>query len=238
MEIATERQSKLFETIVREYIKTAEPVGSKYLVKNYNLNVSPATVRNDMASLVNQGFLAMDHGSSGRYPTNLGYRFFLNNLIQENDIPIVQEVALKQKIWETRFEFDKMLKEASSVMSEITELLSIVSTDEGHLFASGSHYLLDHPEFLDIDVTRTVLHMSDNHALLHALYNKINKFDDVTVIIGDETEIDNLKPCSVVFSKFNKNGKAGTIGVIGPCRMDYEKVIPAIKATKKLIEEV
>ncbi|MDA1337889.1 MAG: hypothetical protein O2871_00840 [bacterium] len=235
MNSATERQTKLFESIVNEFIETSEPVGSKYLVKKYNLDVSPATVRNDMASLVNLGFLAMDHGSSGRFPTTLGLRVYLNELMEEQEIPIVQEVAMKQRIWEARFSPEKLLHEASHALSELTELLAIVTTSDGHLFNSGAHYLLDQPEFLDIDVTRTILHLSDNHNLITEILNKGK--DDLNILIGDELGLDNLSPCSVICASFKKDKHKGYIAIIGPSRMHYNRNIPAIRSIKKLIEE-
>ena len=236
MNIATERQTKLFEAIVNEFIATSEPVGSKYLVKKYNLDVSPATVRNDMASLVNQGLLTMDHGSAGRYPTTLGLRVYLKELMQEQELPIVQEVAIKQRIWEARFSPEKLLQEATHALSELTELLAIITTNDGHLFTSGAYYLLDQPEFLDVDVTRTILHLSDNHSLISEILNKGK--EDLNILIGEELGLDNLLPCSVIFSSFEKNKRKGYIAIIGPSRMQYNKNIPAVKSIKNLIEEV
>ena len=203
MNTATERQTKLFQAIVNEFIETSEPVGSKYLVKKYNLAISPATVRNDMSSLVNLGFLAMDHSSSGRYPTTLGLKTFLKELMQEKELPIVQEVAMKQRIWEARFSTEKLLQVASHALSELTELLAVVTTNDGHLFTSGAHYLLDQPEFLDVDVTRTILHLSDNHSLMSEIFNKGK--EELNIFIGDELGLDNLTPCSVIFVNFEKN---------------------------------
>ena len=236
MNTVTERQTNLFKAIVSEFIDTAEPVGSKYLVKKYNLDVSPATVRNDMSSLVNLGFLAMDHGSSGRYPTTLGLRVFLKELMKEKELPIVQEVAMKQRIWEARFSPEKLLQEASHALSELTELLAIVTTNDGHLFSSGAHYLLDQPEFLDIDVTRTILHLSDNHNLINEILNKGR--EDLNIFISEEIGLDNLTPCSVIFSGFEQNKRKGYIAIIGPSRMHYEINIPAVRSIKKLIEEI
>ena len=236
MNTVTERQTNLFKAIVSEFIDTAEPVGSKYLVKKYNLDVSPATVRNDMSSLVNLGFLAMNHGSSGRYPTTLGLRVFLKELMKEKELPIVQEVAMKQRIWEARFSPEKLLQEASHALSELTELLAIVTTNDGHLFSSGAHYLLDQPEFLDIDVTRTILHLSDNHNLINEILNKGR--EDLNIFISEEIGLDNLTPCSVIFSGFEQNKRKGYIAIIGPSRMHYEINIPAVRSIKKLIEEI
>src|ERR671923_1462812 len=75
-----ERQAAILRAVVREYIRTAEPVGSKHLVGTYNMNVSPATVRNDMALLEELGYLAQPHTSAGRIPTDRGYRWFVDSI--------------------------------------------------------------------------------------------------------------------------------------------------------------
>lgn len=77
------RQQEILNLIIQEYIKTAEPVGSRFLVENYNLGVSPATVRNEMAELENEGYLFQLHTSAGRAPTDKGYRFFVNKIMVE-----------------------------------------------------------------------------------------------------------------------------------------------------------
>src|SRR3989339_1586946 len=79
----TERQIKLIEAIINEYINTSEPVGSVELVDRYNLKFSAATVRNEMARLIEMGFLQMLHASSGRVPTKSAYRFYLTDLMDE-----------------------------------------------------------------------------------------------------------------------------------------------------------
>ena len=94
-----DRQIKLLNAIISEYINTAEPVGSVEIVKKYNFKFSPATARNEMARLLEEGFLQMIHTSSGRVPTPMAYRFFLDTLLEEDEIPVLQEVAMKQRLW-------------------------------------------------------------------------------------------------------------------------------------------
>ena len=81
----SERQIKLLDAIISEYLSTSEPVGSNYLVKKYNLTISPATVRNEMAELLRKGFLEMNHSSAGRVPTSMAYKFFLQELLEEEE---------------------------------------------------------------------------------------------------------------------------------------------------------
>ena len=80
-----ERKKKILEVIIKDYINTAEPVGSRTLSKRYNLGISPATIRNEMADLEDLGFLMQPHTSSGRIPTQLAYRYYVDCLLYTSD---------------------------------------------------------------------------------------------------------------------------------------------------------
>ncbi len=79
--VITERQSKILNTLIQEYINTANPVGSEFLVEKHNFKVCPATLRNEMQKLTESGYLCQPHTSAGRVPTNKGYRFFVDSFL-------------------------------------------------------------------------------------------------------------------------------------------------------------
>src|ERR1700726_2440413 len=81
------RKTSILGTVVYEYIATGEPVGSATLAQKYNLGVSPATVRAEMASLEDEGYLDQPHTSAGRVPSDLGYRYYVDRLMDEEDVP-------------------------------------------------------------------------------------------------------------------------------------------------------
>jgi len=87
MNILTTRQKKIFSLIVHEHIASADPVGSNNLVQKYNMDLSSATVRNEMAALTDAGFLRQPHTSAGRIPTEEGYRYFVRQLMNETSLP-------------------------------------------------------------------------------------------------------------------------------------------------------
>ena len=98
----TERQEKILDIIVREYVNSAQPVSSKLLEKKYDFDISPATIRIEMQKLTDKGFLSQPHTSAGRVPTDNGYRFFVNNLMEQKNRN-VDEVGdwLKEDIEDT-----------------------------------------------------------------------------------------------------------------------------------------
>ena len=119
----SERQVGLLKAIIQEYIDSSDAVGSQKLVEKYKLKVSAATVRNEMVDLIKKGFLEMRHTSAGRTPTTMGFRFYVDQLLDESELPILQEVAMKQKLWPVRFEFEKLLRQAAIALSEFTKKL-------------------------------------------------------------------------------------------------------------------
>ncbi len=234
----SERQLKLLNAIINEYIRTAEPVGSVELVDKYNLRYSPATARNEMARLIDLGFLEMLHTSSGRVPTPMAYRLFLEELIEEEEMPVLQEVSMKQRLWPFRFEFDKLLRNAVVTLAENTHTLAIGTESDGTVMTSGAVNILDHKEFWDIDVARTALGIIDRYELLEEIFKKAPYGKDVRTIIGTEIGIENLEHCAFIFAPYSTGKKAGTIALFGPARMKYEAMMPTVRFTKNLIQEL
>src|SRR3989338_3026007 len=98
----TARQIQILKHIIDEYIETAEPVGSEALEKKYNLGISPATVRNEMAGLIQKGFLKQPHTSSGRVPTPKAMKLYVDQLMEEKSMSIAEEVKAKEEVWDSR----------------------------------------------------------------------------------------------------------------------------------------
>jgi len=237
MDIST-RQTELLKAIIQEYIKSTAPVGSQALVEKYSLKVSPATVRNEMADLIEKGFLEMRHTSSGRVPTTIGFRYYVDSLLHEVELPILQEVAVKQRLWPTRFEFEKMLRQSALALADLTKKLAITTTYDGHMFNAGSVNVLEQPEFWEINVAKSALHLLDNHDILHSVFEKAKGGADVKLMIGSEIGLPNLNTCSLVFAPYSAGRRAGVVCILGPSRMEYDQIIPAVRYTKGLIEEL
>lgn len=234
----SDRQIQLLNAIINEYTDTSEPVGSVEVVKKYNLKYSPATARNEMAELIEMGFLEMIHTSSGRVPTAMAYRLFLDQIMEESDMPVLQEVSMKQRLWPSRFEFDKLLRQAVVSLADNVKELALATANDGYITCAGMVNILDHKEFWDIDVARTALNLLDRHELLEEIFNKAPFSNEVRTVIGTEMGMENLENCAFVFSSYQAGNKSGHIAVFGPARMKYENVVPAVRYTKGLIEEL
>lgn len=234
----TDRQIKLLEAIIKEYSESSEPVGSKTVVKKYSLKVSPATIRNEMAALLEDGYLEMMHTSSGRVPTPRAFRFFIEELLEEEDLPVLQEVAVKQRLWPQRFEFEKLLRNAVLSLSETTQNLAIAVTDDGFVTYAGAVHILDNVEFWDIDVAKTTLGMVDSVDDLLRVFRAVDSDNEVNVAVGSEIDYPNMDQAALVFAPFRSGNKSGYIGVLGPARMKYSYVLPSVRYTRDLLHEL
>lgn len=233
----TQRQIEILKQIVKEYIDTANPVGSETLEKKYDVGVSPATIRNEMAAMTKKGYLAKPHTSAGRVPTSKAMKLYVNELMKEKDLSVAEEVEAKEKIWDVREKENEFMRAATQRLAEKTGTLAIARNDDGNFFCSGYSQILDMPEFYDIDVTKNLLNLLDNQSHFDTLFGLIH--EKFAVILGDDMELELFKPYSFVFSKFHtKSNHDGTIGVIGPSRLRYENIVPLVRYYGSLIEDV
>jgi len=123
----TERQKFVLALVVHEYARTAAAVGSRYLVETYHLDMSPATVRNELASLTEQGYLRQPHTSAGRVPTEEGYRYFVGRLLQETVLPEATRQTISHQFYQTRHDVDQWMRLAASVLANQSRSASLVT---------------------------------------------------------------------------------------------------------------
>ena len=120
-----ERKKKILQAVIDEYVNTAEPVSSTALVEKYGLNYSSATVRNELAELEKSGYLDKTHTSSGRVPSEKGYRFYVDELIKEDDISLEEMKYIQSKLSTKVNEIEDLAKIATSTLSEITHYTTV-----------------------------------------------------------------------------------------------------------------
>lgn len=115
-----DRKREILQAIIEEYIQTAEPVGSNTIVQKYNIDCSSATVRNEMADLEKMGFLDKPHTSAGRVPSAKGYRFYVDELLKEDNISIEEVMYIQSKLQTKVNQIQDLTKIATSTLSEVT----------------------------------------------------------------------------------------------------------------------
>ncbi|MGB4483247.1 MAG: heat-inducible transcription repressor HrcA, partial [bacterium] len=128
MTMLSERKRAILKAIVSDYIQRAEPVGSRTLARRYNLGISPATIRNEMADLGEMGYLEQPHTSAGRIPSYKGYRYFVDSLMEAEQLSPADEERLSRALQQRLSKIDAVFSEASRVLSEVSQYVSLILT--------------------------------------------------------------------------------------------------------------
>lgn len=124
----SERKLKILQAIISDFIKTAEPVGSRTLSKKFDLGISPATIRNEMADLEEMGYLTHPHTSAGRVPSEQAYRLYVDEMMKKRELSEAEKTAISSKLYDNVAELEKTVQHAAKVLSEITNLTSFALT--------------------------------------------------------------------------------------------------------------
>jgi len=127
MEALTDRRQAVLGLVVRQYIATANPVGSKSIVEQYGLGISPATIRNEMAYLEEQGYLTHPHTSAGRVPTEKGYRYFVERLMGEAELPLAEQRTIRHQFHQARLDLEQWMRLAAAVLARTAHSTSLVA---------------------------------------------------------------------------------------------------------------
>jgi heat-inducible transcriptional repressor len=123
----TERQRTILLLLIRDYIETAQPVGSKRLVERFHLELSPATVRNEMSALTEMGYLRQPHTSAGRVPAEEGYRVFVEQLMQKAELPASVQNTISHQFFQARPDVEQWMTLAASVLAHQSQGVSLVT---------------------------------------------------------------------------------------------------------------
>lgn len=127
METLSERQKLILALVIRDYIETAQPVGSRRLLEQYHLDVSSATIRNEMVALTDMGFLRQPHTSAGREPTEEGYRYFVRQLMGHTDLPTNTKRTISHQFYQAGLDVDRWMRLAASVLARQSQAASLVT---------------------------------------------------------------------------------------------------------------
>lgn len=341
-ETLTDREQLVLEAVIRSYVETAEPAGSRAVVRRFNLGISPATVRNTMSDLEEKGYLFHPHASAGRLPTDRAYRVFVDSLLEMPRKPVNAE-PLRQELEaaKDRSAVELVLRRAAQVLGVVTQELGVASAPkledivlerielasvttgkillvmtlrsagvrtlfvdvpaelppatlvsvtqvlnerlagltlsevrrslsarlrdssggdpatsellnffiesadewlEWHPVGEGVHLghasvLADQPEFQSGSRLKDLIELTERTDLLSQLLAARIGRDGLQISIGTEHENPELAGFTVVTSEYNVGGLRGVIGVIGPTRMPYDRVIGLVEGASKLISE-
>lgn len=239
MEGISTRQTQILKAIIDEYIETALPVGSETIEKKYSLGVSPATIRNDMVSLTEQGFLQKPHSSAGRTPTPRALKFYVDQLMEEKKMSVTDEVKAKEKVWDVRNNLDVLMEEATQALAEGTGNLALGAIgEEDKYWHSGYSNIFHNPEFSDLALCENLFSMLEEVERMKELLFGRETLSPIEVLFGEELGWRDLSPIGAVTAHFRVRGKNAALGVVGPYRLSYSEVVPIVKYFGNMVSEI
>lgn len=235
----TDRQVRILEAIVEQYAEVAVPVGSVTLAKLFA--VSSATIRSEMAFLEALGLITQPHTSAGRIPTDKGYRYYVNQVSNQTagEQPSLTDRstrAIDARVATFADKTDRAIRSAVDSLAEVTRNLGIATIGD-QLYMSGMSNLFSQPEFIsNPQNVQQIARLLDN---LEPWLREASPNEPLNVFIGAENPIGKNSQASLIISRFcSPYSDRSYIGVLGPTRQDYVRVMRLVRHTGAMLEEV
>jgi heat-inducible transcriptional repressor len=334
----TDREREILESVVQYFVLTGNPVGSRTISKVRSKKLSPASIRNVMADLEEKGYLNHPHTSAGRIPTTMGYRHYVDHLVDISELTEQERIMIKENIGQFKGDIDLILEKTLYVLAKVSNLLGVLLTpkfDEGILqkidvirsssekllvvlsikdgiaktillevkhdlsdknlnqvinllnerlsglkiseiknsyrdrladlmteesglirlfidsadklfdftrystvIYSGTSNILNYPEFSDVQGFSTLIELIEDKNIVVHMMEKRSIPPELKVTIGSENEEELVKNCSIITAPYSIGDVDGILGVIGPTRIVYSRVIPIVNFTAKFITQM
>ncbi len=338
----TERELRVLEAVVQNYVETAEPVGSRSLARRVGLGVSAATIRNAMSDLEQKGYLSHPHTSAGRVPTDRAYRLYVDSLMQQSDVTAVERAEIRRLMAGEDSALSAILRRAAEVLSVLTQELGVAvapsldaallerldlvavasdrlllvlqlksgvlrtifvhvpgtvhpdalvaltvvlnerlagltlreirhtlserlrdaassraqhelldiflaagdqifdlpSGEPGEVLIGRPSLLADQPEFASGPRMRELIELTEQRDVLRRVLGRRAAANTVTITIGGEHTEREFANLTLVTSPYQAGSLTGVIGVLGPTRMPYQKIVALVEHTSKLVGEL
>lgn len=235
----TDRQKQILAAIIEQHAEIAAPVGSVMLAKLFG--VSSATIRSEMVRLEEMGLIEQPHTSAGRIPTDAGYRFYVNalNEAQANEpqsmLPDRSAKAIEARLHTHPDRADRAIRSAVDSLVELTQNMGIATIGD-ELYMAGIGNLFSQPEFLQGNHAQSVARLLDD---LEPWLREAELNEPLNVYIGSENPIGRASGATLIISRFRSPySDSSYIGVIGPTRQSYEKVMRLVRHTGAMLEEI
>jgi len=231
----TERQIAILSAIIEQYAEVAVPVGSVTLAKLFN--VSSATIRSEMAKLEELGLITQPHTSAGRIPSDKGYRFYVNLLTQQQEHTTELDRsarAIEARVSTYGNRADRAIRSAVDSLVDLTQNLGLATIGD-ELYLSGIGNLFSQPEFMSGQHAQSVARLLDN---LEPWLREVAPNEPLNVFIGSENPIGKSSGATLIISKFRSPFSDNSyIGVLGPTRQSYGRVMRLVRQTGAMLEE-
>ncbi len=338
MKELTSRERLVLESIIKKYISTAAPVASSQVANFGYLRLSPATIRNIMASLEEKGYIYQPHTSAGRVPTTRGYRFYVDRLMKRGRLTVAERDTIRETLQRMPGDWEVMLREATRILAYLSRQLGVIVSPHleegifhrldivrlsserillilsiksglvktimlelrssvsdrqlrmverilnerlqglkleqirrdfaaivrnvprehsqmihllirnatrlfdfrqvGDVFVSGTQHILKQPEFLDPHKITTVVEAVEDRNVLLRVLDRHARNENMVVKIGEEIGEARMSDCSLIAARYRIGEVAGTLGIIGPTRMNYSHLISLVDYTARILSDI
>ncbi len=234
MDQLTARQAEVLARIIEIYAELTTPVGSKMLCQDFEC--SSATIRSEMAQLEKLGYIKQPHTSSGRYPTDKGYRYYVNTLKnQSNQLMSRGYMGIERAINSLSDNREAMIRRAVSMLENISGNTAFIY-DRKNIYFSGLRRLFAQPELRDHARSMDAARFLDS---LAEWLSRSELEKKTTVFIGMENPVIGTSGLTMIVTGFGRNQPAANyLGIVGPTRQSYRKVIMTVGFISNLLEEV
>lgn len=230
----TDRQKKILDSIIEEYIEKAEPVSSSLVEKDYDFDLSPATIRSEMQKLTDSGFLFQPHTSAGRVPTDKGYRLYVDELLKK-EFPAVSDLFFDDLVEREPKDTFRLLSLVTRSLAENSSTLALSHLlGEKTFWKEGWESVIQEPEFRE---EKFVVSFRD---FLRHFEKEIEDFEvesGINVYIGRENPFPGARDFSLIISKCSLPRKEkGVLALLGPKRMSYQRNINSLNSLLRVLE--
>ena len=227
------RQELILKLIVDEYIRCAEPIGSKFLCEISGLDCSSATVRNDMVVLERAGFIRQPHTSAGRIPTEKAYVYYLQKFVDQSVVH-KREVRFNTAFQKAKDQ-ERAVKALAKTLVELSGETAIVAFGQKWSYYTGVSNLFAKPDFHNLERMQHLSEVVDRFdEVLKGLFDRVS--DDALILLGSENPF-GASMSTILVQYRLPNERMGLFGLLGPMRMDYQRNIQLVKQAKYILDE-
>jgi heat-inducible transcriptional repressor len=233
MENLDSRKETLLKLTVRRFIKTAEPVGSAWLADESGLDVSSATIRNELAELEDLGYLLQPHTSAGRAPSEKGYRYYVGHFLEKKKPGGAATEALSDAVERVQEDAER-LRRAAKALSELSHESVLVAFAPRDVYYTGLSNLFSKPEFRQLALVASMSRVLDHlDETMEKMFPEVTP--QVRILIGSENPFG--AECGLVIARAPFGGGDGVLGLLGPMRMDYDADAGLLESAVTVLKE-
>ncbi|OIO52567.1 hypothetical protein COT40_02230 [Candidatus Peregrinibacteria bacterium CG08_land_8_20_14_0_20_41_10] len=228
-----ERRFLILKAIVESFVLSAQPVSSKYLRAKFDLDVSPATIRNEMAFLEKMGLVFHPHTSAGRIPTEQGFRMFVDELMEKPATVFQQRQKAIAELHKLATE--ERLRQVVALLARVCNNVSFaVLPDKKKTYYLGLANMLQKPEFQRALEAYSVVKILEDPYAFAELLKSLPIDEKIRVFLGRENIIPEISSCGMIVTTYQVSGYGnGYLGILGPMRMNYAYNIGALEHVKE-----